>query len=157
MGKGSTFTIYIPASSGAKLTEEIVVLDTELEKGRILIMDDEEAIRKILGGMLKRLGYDVDFAKNGEEVIEKYQAELPNEPYLALIMDLTVPGSMGGKEAIRKLLKIDPDVKAIVSSGYSSDPIMADYGEYGFIGVLSKPYTIVELQKTLSRSLNNNH
>ena len=71
-------------------------------------------------------------------------------------MDLTVPGSMGGKEAIRKLLQIDPNVKAIVSSGYSSDPIMADYGKYGFIGVLSKPYTIVELQRTLSRSFNNN-
>jgi PAS domain S-box-containing protein len=155
VGKGSTFTIFIPASSDTHLTEEIVVLDQSSEKGRILVMDDEEAIRKILGGMLKRLGYDVDFAENGEEAIEKYGIELKNNPYLAVIMDLTIPGSMGGKEAIRKLLRIDPNVKAIVSSGYSSDPIMADYGEYGFIGVLSKPYTIVELQRTLSRSLNN--
>ncbi len=155
VGKGTTFTLYIPASSDTHLIEELVVLDSELEKGRILIMDDEEAIRKILGGMLKRLGYDVDFAENGEKAIEKYAFELNKNPYLAVIMDLTVPGSMGGKEAIRKLLRIDPDVKAIVSSGYSSDPIMADYSEYGFIGVLSKPYTIIELQRTLSRSLNN--
>ena len=155
VGKGTAFIIFIPASSETHIVEELVVLDPALEKGRILIMDDEEAIRKILGGMLKRLGYDVDFAVNGEETIVKYEIELPKNPFLAVIMDLTVPGGMGGKEAIRSLLQIDPNVKAIVSSGYSSDPIMADFGEYGFIGVLSKPYTIIELQKTLSRSLNN--
>jgi PAS domain S-box-containing protein len=157
IGKGSVFTIFLPASVETKLTEEIVMLDSTLEKGRILIMDDEESIRKILGGMLKRLGYDVDFAENGEEAIEKYSSALKTEDgFLAVIMDLTIPGNMGGKEAIRKLLRIDPDVKAIVSSGYSSDPIMAEYSKYGFLGVLSKPYTIVELQKTLSRSLSNN-
>ncbi|MBN2157528.1 MAG: response regulator [Candidatus Lokiarchaeota archaeon] len=155
VGKGTKFTIYIPASSETKFTEELVVLDPELQKGKILIMDDEEPIRKILGGMLKKLGYEVEFAENGEEAITKYTAVYKSsKSFLAVIMDLTIPGSMGGKEAIRKLLKIDPNVKAIVSSGYSSDPIMAEFSKFGFIGVLSKPYTIVELQKTLSRSLN---
>jgi len=155
VGKGSRFTIYLPASSEIQLTEELVALDQELHRGRILIMDDEESIRKILGRMLKKLGYEVDFAENGAQAVEKYQSKFKSKtPYSAIIMDLTIPGNMGGKEAIRKLLKIDPDVKAIVSSGYSSDPIMAEFTKFGFIGVLSKPYTIVELQKTLSRSLN---
>ena len=89
-------------------------------------MDDEEMVREVLGRILSRLGYEVDFASDGSQAIEKFvQAKETDQPFAAVILDLTVPGGMGGKEAMEKLLKIDPQVKAIVSSGYSDDP---DYG-----------------------------
>ncbi|GAI87157.1 unnamed protein product, partial [marine sediment metagenome] len=96
------------------------------------------------------LGYEVDFAKDGAEAIDLYEkAKQAAKPFDAIIMDLTVPGGMGGKEAIQKLIEIDPGAKAIVSSGYSNDPIMADHTKYGFCGVVAKPYQIKELGETL--------
>ena len=115
-------------------------------------MDDEEIIRDALGEILTTLEYEVDFAKNGEEAIALYkQAQEVNEPFDAVIMDLTIRGGMGGKEAIKKLLEIDSNIKAIVSSGYSTDPVMADYQNYGFSGVVAKPYDIQELSRTLHK------
>jgi len=114
------------------------------------VMDDEEAIRELLHSELSDVGYDVELASDGAEAIELYvEARESGRPFDAVILDLTVPGGMGGKQAISKLIEIDLDVKAIVSSGYSNDPIMADYQKHGFKGVVAKPYNIEELERAL--------
>ena len=111
-------------------------------------------VRDVLGGMLNILGYEVDFASDGSQAIEMFiEAKEANQPFAAVILDLTIPGSMGGKEAMERLLKIDPQVKAIVSSGYSDDPIMADFQKYGFAGVIAKPYKVAELGKVFNKVL----
>jgi CheY-like chemotaxis protein len=123
-------------------------------EGKVLVIEDEEMIRDVLGGMLSRLGYEVDFASDGSQAIEKFvRAKETNQPFSAVILDLTIPGGMGGKEAVKELLKIDPQVKAIVSSGYSNDPIMADFQKYGFVKVIAKPYKISELGKVLNNAI----
>ena len=117
-------------------------------------MDDEEIIRELLHDELTNVGYTVELTQGGAEAIERYKkAKESGEPFDAVIMDLTIPGGMGGKEAIKQLLEIDPDAKAIVSSGYSTDPVMADYKKYGFSAVVTKPYSVGELEKTLSSLL----
>jgi CheY-like chemotaxis protein len=117
-------------------------------------MDDEEAIRILLREMLLRLGYEVESASDGAEAIDLYRhAQEAGQPFAAVVMDLVVPGGMGGKEAISKLRALDPEVKAIVSSGYSNDPIMADFPHYGFCGVLPKPYQLSELSAVLQQVL----
>lgn len=150
IGVGSTFNVYLPASDD--LLEEIVLSDEELVygSGNVLIMDDEKVVRETVGSMLKRLGYDVGYSCDGDEVIDCYRAALNSKTkYDAVILDLTIPGGMGGKQAISKLIKIDPEIKAIVSSGYSNNPVMSDYKNYGFSGILAKPYTLKELSKVL--------
>ena len=109
-------------------------------------------IREVLCRLLSKLGYEADSASDGSQAIEKFvKAKESGRPFDAVILDLTIPGGMGGKETIEKLLKIDPQVKAIVSSGYSDDPIMADFEKYGFSEVIAKPYRVVELSKILQR------
>ena len=104
--------------------------------------------------MLKHLGFKIEVTKEGAKTIELYkQAQKSGEPFDVVIMDLTVPGGMGGKEAIEKLIELDPKVKAIVSSGYSNDPVMAKYSEYGFCGIIMKPYDIKELSKILHTTI----
>ena len=150
-GAGSTFHVYLPASkkiiSKKKVREEKPVAG----KGKILVMDDEDVVRTVASRMLQHIGYkEVECAKDGAAAIKLYQKAMESgKPFTAVIMDLTIPGGMGGKEAIEKLLKIDPKVKAIVSSGYSSDPIMSEYREYGFSGVIAKPYTLDGLSRAL--------
>ncbi len=113
-------------------------------------MDDEDQLREIVAEMLKYLGYKADLAADGAEAVALYiKAKEAGEPYDAVIIDLTIPGGMGGKEAIEKLREYDPQVKAIVSSGYSNDPIMAEYRKYGFSGVAAKPFEIADLGKIL--------
>jgi PAS domain S-box-containing protein len=151
LGVGTTFHIYLPASGKpvpvkAEIPKELPITG----KGRILVMDDEENIRLLLSKMLTRAGYEVELVENGEEAIKKYaEAMKAGTPFAAVIMDLTIPGGMGGREAIKRLREVDPEVKAIVSSGYSTDPIMAGYREYGFSGVIAKPYQAGEVEKTL--------
>ena len=151
IGVGTTFYIYLPAS------QKEVLREGEREKllvgeGRVLLMDDEEIVREVAGEMLTRIGYEVEFAGDGAEAIELYKrAKETGQPFEAVILDLTVPGGMGGKEAIKRLLEIDPGVKAIVSSGYSNDAVMAEFREYGFKGVIAKPYKIEELSEVLHR------
>ncbi len=122
--------------------------------GKILLMDDEELILEVVGEMLSHLGYEAEFARDGHEAIELYKkAKDAGHPFAAVIMDLTIPGGMGGKEAVKKLIEIDPHVKAIVSSGYSTDPIMADFRKYGFCRVITKPFKLNELSEVLQRGL----
>ena len=117
-------------------------------------MDDEKSIRKVTGRMLRSLGNEVEIAFDGEEAIELYKKAMKSdEPFDVVIMDLTIPGGMGGKEAIKKLLKINPDAKAIVSSGYSNDPLISYYQEHGFSGYIPKPYRLEELKKVLNEVL----
>lgn len=111
--------------------------------GKALVMDDEEMIREVAGELLALSGYEVEFAVNGEKAIEAYKnAKDAQRPFDLVILDLTVPGGIGGREAIGALLQIDPGVKAIVSSGHSNDPVVSDYRRYGFQGVILKPYNV---------------
>ena len=115
-------------------------------------MDDDEIIRGISTAMLKECGFTADSAVDGKEAIEKYiSAEKNACPFDIVIMDLTIPGSMGGKDAVRELLAIYPEAKVIVSSGYSMDPILANYSKFGFKGRLAKPYKMKDLKKELAR------
>jgi len=108
-------------------------------------------MRNTTGDMLVRLGYTVDYAGEGGEAIAKYrQAQQAGRPFGAVIMDLTVPGGMGGKEAARKLLEIDPVARIIVSSGYSHDPVMSDFRSHGFQGVVTKPYRLHDLSQVVA-------
>ncbi len=156
-GAGTTFHIYLPASKelprDRSSEEGITGLKGKKHRGmKVLVMDDEEIIRDVTGEMLTSLGYEMDFATDGNEAIELYRkAKESGKPFDVTIMDLTIPGGMGGKEAIKKLLEIDPGAKAIVSSGYSNDPIMADFRKYGFCAVIAKPYMVAELSEKLHK------
>ena len=150
--------LYLPAADPQAL--EKIHSEKPLEKsrifgeGKILVMDDEQMIRELAGEILWHLGYEVEFARNGDEAVALYQKSMNSaKPFDAVILDLTVRGGMGGKETIQQLIGIDPDVKGIVSSGYSDDPGMTNYKKYGFSGVVAKPYTLEELGEKLNRVL----
>lgn len=150
LGVGTTFCIYLPASEGEAPHGEVRPVRRAEGKGRILLMDDEECILEATSEVLTFLGYSCDVVRDGVDAVMLYEkAKEQNRPYDAVIIDLTIKGKMSGKETIQHLLEIDPDVKAIVSSGYSDDPVMANYQEYGFCGVVTKPYTIEELKECL--------
>ncbi|MCG2750331.1 MAG: PAS domain S-box protein [Desulfobacteraceae bacterium] len=155
-GIGTTFHIYLPASDKTILEKEEVKL--QKGQGRILVMDDEASLRKMVGRMLQKLGYEAELAKDGAEAIEMFKAAGESgKPYDAVILDLTIPGGMGGKEAIIQLIKIYPELKAIVSSGYSEDPVLANFKEYGFKGVIPKPFESGFLSKVLHEVLKGEH
>jgi len=154
-GKGTTFSILLPAFSGNAAQNPIPVEKPSSKnkgRGRVLLLDDDDMVRTTTCEMLKRLGYEVVGSAEGNETLEKYQtARNLGKPFDAVILDLTIPGGMGGKETILKLREFDPGVKAVVSSGYSSDSIMANYLQYGFSGVLTKPYQTKDLSSVLQR------
>jgi PAS domain S-box-containing protein len=158
VGKGTTLHLYLP-SANSKIRDQRAVNTSEQEipifgEGRILVMDDEEMIRKLARELLTYLGYEVDFATNGTEAVVRYRQALGSKrPFDAVILDLTVKGGMGGKETIQELLKVDPHVIGIVSSGYCNDPEITDYGRYGFSGVVTKPYTMGELGEKLNQAI----
>ncbi len=153
-GKGTTFTIYLPAIVNEIQKEKITGTALIKGKGKILVMDDEEIVRDVSKNMLEYLGYEVLLAKDGTEAVGLYKELIDSpEPVVAVVMDLTVPGGMGGKEAVKKILAIDPDAKVIVSSGYSNDPIMARYNEYGFNASIVKPFQLQELTKVINQVL----
>ena len=117
-------------------------------------MDDETVVLETTMGMLARLGFTVETARDGREAIAKYlEAMRQGRPFLATIMDLTIPGGMGGKEAIGELLARDHLARVIVSSGYSSDPVLADCTQYGFTGHLSKPFRLAELRDVIADAI----
>jgi PAS domain S-box-containing protein len=152
--EGTKFSIYLPVSEKHILKIDEKETCRHVGRGRILVMDDEEHILKMAGRMLSEMGYEHRFAKDGAEAVETYQTKFQSQnPFDLVILDLTVPGGMGGQETIKELLKIDTDVKAIVSSGYSNDPVMSNYKEYGFCGVIPKPYSQEEVAKVFNEIL----
>jgi PAS domain S-box-containing protein len=150
-GQGATFDIYLPASQNASSAQPgAPVSPVVAGQGKILVMDDEQLVRDVSGQMLRELGYEVAFAWHGAQAVEMYRQALEaGKPFHAVIMDLTIQGGMGGKDAMVHLLALDPDVKAIVASGYSNDPVMAEYKKFGFKAVIVKPYTIDVFSETL--------
>lgn len=149
-GIGATFCILLPASENQPVHRKDPDEICSKKSGRILIMDDEAIVREIAGAMLLSLGFEVDFAENGATAIELYKKSRKDDiPFNVVIMDLTIRGGMGGLDAILKLLDINPDAKAIVSSGYSNDPVKSDYRKYGFKGGIVKPFTIAELGRVV--------
>jgi nitrogen-specific signal transduction histidine kinase len=157
IGLGTTFSVLLPAFEGEisekKPTEKVKTTEEKplTGEGRILVMDDEKMIINLSGLLLNRLGYEAQFANDGSEAIEMYKKAMESgKPFRAVILDLTIRGGMGGKETIQNLIEIDPQVKGIVASGYSDDPVMKDYEKYGFKGVVVKPYSMHELGENLN-------
>ena len=160
VGVGSTLTVLLPAAESlpdaepaACETRPPVGPDKVVTgHGKILVMDDEAMLRELTGNMLQHLGYEVDFAEEGQTAVEKYKAALDaSDPFDAVILDLTIKGGMGGQETIEHLKAMDPNVKAIVSSGYSENPVVANYAEYGFCESVAKPYEMIEFSQVLHR------
>jgi PAS domain S-box-containing protein len=154
VGKGTTFHLWLPS---ARVQAE-KVLETRSPfptlQGRVLFMDDEDHIRKMTEALLTRLGLEVTAARDGDEAVRRYtEANGAGRPFDLVMMDLTVPGGKGGRDAMQEILKIDPAARGIVSSGYSSDPVMANFRSHGFCGMLAKPYRISELSRTLREVL----
>jgi PAS domain S-box-containing protein len=152
IGKGTIISVFLPASD-SPITE--VKEEASLDftgKGRILLMDDEEIVLKVLSKMLSHIGFETELTHDGAEAISCYrEAMAQKRPFDLVIMDLTIPGKMGGKETIAQLREIDPGVKAVVSSGYSNDPVMANYSDHGFIGIVAKPYRIDDIKNILGK------
>ncbi len=151
-GEGSSFSIYLPSALEQSLTEG--ARKNSAHRGKVLVMDDEQMVRDVSGDMLELLGYKAEFAGTGEEAVELFKkAKEAGSPFDAVILDLTVPDGMGGKDALKLLLEMDPNVRAIVSSGYSKDPIMSEYHKHGFKGVIAKPYTVPEFGRVINAVL----
>jgi CheY-like chemotaxis protein len=153
-GFGTVFDLYLPRSYDEVTTTEESKRRLFTGSAKILLMDDEETIGELAKEMLSLLGYDVDVANEGSAAVELYRnAKKTSDSYDLLILDLTVPGGMGGKEVIEILSESYPNVKAIVASGYSNDPVMANHEKYGFIGVISKPYSVQDLSAAVNQAL----
>ncbi|MDD5674314.1 MAG: PAS domain S-box protein [Chitinivibrionales bacterium] len=153
-GKGTTFCIYLPALPHGESPAPQAAVTTCKSGAKILVMDDDETIRGTLGELFKSMGHFVTLADEGAQMLKIYeQALAAKEPFDLVILDLTVPGAMGGKEAMGHLLRINPNVKAIVSSGYAHDPIMAQFKKYGFCATIAKPYNFDDLQRVLQAAL----
>ena len=156
-GKGTEFIIYLPviARHGARTASaEEPEKEIRSAPAHILIMDDDPSVREVLSGMLDALGHDITESSDGTEAVELYRERFSSgEPFDVIIMDLTVPGGMGGEAAIGKLKEIDPHVRAIVSSGYANNTVLSNYSEYGFRGRLVKPFRMSTLEKELNTVL----
>jgi CheY-like chemotaxis protein len=158
LGRGTRFRFWLPAVPDAAPAAAEVTHAPDNLTGRVLFMDDEEPIRDMANALLKRLGFDVLTVVDGHEVLRAYaEAMTAGQRFDLVIMDLTVPGGMGGKEAMTELHKLDPLVRGIVSSGYSSDPVMANYKAHGFNGMVAKPYRLTDLAKTIRSVLEDGH
>lgn len=159
--QGSTFTVYLPAAAHQELavTEQPgPITDVIHGTGRVLVVDDEEAIRALVDFTLSHLGYQVTQAETALEGVNIYQQKFEaGERFDLVILDLTLPGGMGGKEALKKLIEIDPTVNAIVSSGYATDATMSRYQDFGFRGVIAKPYEAAELGRIVYDTINASH
>ena len=158
LGSGTTAHIYLPASE-KEIKEPVPVKKPIAErpmtgKGKILVMDDEEMVRDVSAALLAKFGYEVELAIDGVEAIEFYKkAKESGQPFDAVILDLTNQLGMGGVEAIKKLLEIDPGIRGIVATGYSNDPVVTNFRAYGFCGAMTKPFTLYELEKGLEEAL----
>jgi two-component system, cell cycle sensor histidine kinase and response regulator CckA len=154
LGVGTIFHIYLPVSQRILTPIDETPKTFSLGKGRILVMDDEDIVRLVVSKLLSQCGYDAELARDGAEMLKIYKAARESgKPFDAVIMDLVIEGGMGGQEAIKYLLEINPHAKAIVSSGYSNAPVMSHFTEFGFAGFLAKPYRLEELGKVLHEVL----
>ncbi|MBI2839491.1 MAG: PAS domain-containing protein [Acidobacteria bacterium] len=154
-GHGTAFSLYFPASDKNLISaKQEALLPPSSGRGRVLIMDDEEPVRKVLAEMLTHLGFEPFCTSRGEEAVAVYLREADRgHPFHIAFLDLTVPGGMGGKEVVRTLRELDPEVKAVASSGYSNDPVMARHADSGFCAVLPKPYRLSDLEKVVAEVL----
>jgi len=147
-GKGSTFHVFLPACPGGQAVQKTSEAKQGGSGGTVLFMEDEKNMWTATRILLRTIGYEVEFAVNGAEAIPMYSNALGSgSPYNGVILDLTIPGGMGGKETIKLLREIDEDVKAIVVSGYADDPVLTNFKEFGFAGALAKPYTMEQLKE----------
>lgn len=154
VGQGTHFRVSLPASEQRVGTVELSDQPFAHGMGKVLIMDDEQSVREAASDLLTLMGYEVATAENGTRAIEQYRsAKLSGRPFDAVIMDLTIPGGMGGAEAIKKLLEFDPGARAIVCSGHVDEPIMTEYKKFGFIGAMVKPYSHAELHDALRHAI----
>ncbi len=154
LGEGTRFAIWLPAANGEAPEPETRATALPVKEARVLFMDDEPSIRTLAGSIFKRMGVDYTAVVDGDAAVREYRtARAAGRPYSLVMLDLTVPGAMGGAEAMAKLRQIDPDVRAVVSSGYSNDPVMANYRAHGFRARVTKPYDIGEFTGTLNRLL----
>jgi CheY-like chemotaxis protein len=155
-GKGTMVTIYIPAID-AITGKDKSFRPTEAQdkiKNKVLLIDDEKILLDVTSSMLSHLGYEVTTAESHENALDIYcRAKNSGRSFSLIIMDLTMRGNEGGETAIRKWLAVDPEVKAIISSGYVNDPVIENYQEYGFVGAMVKPYTLSDLKKSMERIL----
>ena len=153
-GQGTVFTIELSASEAPLPPAELPAGVRLRGAGRVLVMDDDDLIREMAEVALRLLGYEAMLCGEGEEALRLYrEAKLAGTPFAAVIMDLTIPGGMGGKETVARLLELDPAARVIVSSGYSNDPIVAHFADYGFCGTVNKPYSIEQLGQTLREAI----
>lgn len=157
LGEGATFTLYLPASPGGMADQDpapAAARSGPPGRYRLLLLEDDPQVADVARRMLEHLGYQAECVPEGMAAVAAYQeARARGEPFDAVILDLTVPGGMGGKEAAEKLKELDPQVVAIVTSGYAEDPILTHYERYGFRGVLKKPYRVQEMADLLNRVL----
>jgi signal transduction histidine kinase/CheY-like chemotaxis protein len=153
-GRGTTFSIWLPAAQKPPSAAPMAPEPLARQSGRVLLMDDEEAIRLATAALLQRLGIEAVVANDGAQVLREYAAaRAAGRPYDLVILDLTVPGGMGGRETMEQLLRMDPQVRALVSSGYSNDPVLAHYRAHGFLGMVPKPCDIEELARVIHAAL----
>ena len=158
LGKDTTFVIYLPAAGPGDRrepnTDNLSIADIGDRSIRILLMDDDPLVIDVSKKMLNKLGHFVDVCEDGNQAIEKHtRAMTQNTPYDLVIMDLTIPGGMGGQKAIKKLLLIDSEAKVVVASGYSTDPVLANYKKYGFKAIATKPYTVEKIKQVIDKAL----
>jgi CheY-like chemotaxis protein len=154
-GEGSTFSICLPASAKeirAQSSDPVPMAPPE--SARVLVLDDEEAICMLVTCALEPLGYEVTETNDGKDAIAAYEKAIKDgRPYDLFISDLIIPGGMGGKDTIKRLREIDPNILAIVSSGYANDPILSKHEDYGFSGMIAKPYEIDALGRKVAQVL----
>jgi signal transduction histidine kinase/ActR/RegA family two-component response regulator len=154
LGAGTVFTVDLPASRETSPPPPAHVARVETGTERLLLMDDEEALRILFKAVLTHLGYEVETASDGDEAIALYaRAKASERGFAAVVLDLTVIGGMGGMETAARLKQLDPSSKLIVSSGYSDAPIMSDFAEYGFDAVILKPWTVIDISEVLRKVL----
>lgn len=150
-GKGTCFSFFLPASPDESFEQLHKENKSHSGKGKILVLEDQQSISRMLQRMLGKMGYETICADDGERILKLFKnAQDSGDSVHMVILDLTIPGGMGGVETMKELLRMDPQVKAIVSSGYFDDPIMANYKQHGFSGVIPKPYNMAQLSEVLS-------
>ncbi len=154
LGVGATFRLHLPASTKLPPKERAFVLGIPQRNRKVLVMDDEVEVRKLVGRLLEQMGHEVELVEDGQRAVEIYEnAKNQGSPFDVVLLDLTNRGGIGGGSAIEALLKVDPGVKAIVMSGYTDDPMILDPDRYGFKGVLAKPFGTVRLREILFQAL----